>query len=409
MTNQITVSLLAVIFTATLITVAAVMVALVVHKRKMHIWLPSYITARFRKRTSCSVLPIHILFCIVDHYEPGNGGVGKPVWFNRVDEWGRRYPAMAEKFKDADGFHPRYTWFYPPHYYEKDILKSLVHLCRQGYGEVEMHLHHNRMEPFPDTRNTLKEKIKKCIEDYSELGIFKTTIAGRSALRYAFIHGDWALDNSRHDTSFCGVDDEISVLLETGCYADFTFPAYMMESQPSIVNSIYYAKNNYETPKSHDIGRPVVAGQSGNEGLMIIQGPMGIRWKDRKKGLIPSIEDADISSKNPPTEKRIDFWIKTAVHIKNRPEWIIVKVHTHGAPESEHETLLGVTAEKMHEYLGTAYNDGKNYKLHYVTARELYNIIKAAESGMKGDPGKYRDFHISPYLYGQVPEKQRTS
>jgi hypothetical protein len=38
------------------------------------------------------------------------------------------------------------------------------------------------------------------------------------------------------------------------------------------------------------------------------------------------------------------------------------------------------------------YNDGTNYVLHYVTAREVYNIIKAAEAGMQGDPGQYRDY-----------------
>jgi hypothetical protein len=40
----------------------------------------------------------------------------------------------------------------------------------------------------------------------------------------------------------------------------------------------------------------------------------------------------------------------------------------------------------MHEHLESVYNDGKNYVLHYVTAREMYNIVKAAEAGKSGDP-----------------------
>jgi hypothetical protein len=31
-----------------------------------------------------------------------------------------------------------------------------------------------------------------------------------------------------------------------------------------------------------------------------------------------------------------------------------------------------------------------------VTARELYNLAKAAEAGATGDPGAWRDFVISP-------------
>ena len=34
--------------------------------------------------------------------------------------------------------------------------------------------------------------------------------------------------------------------------------------------------------------------------------------------------------------------------------------------------------------------------LHYVSAREAYNIVKAAEAGMQGNPGDYRDFHLPP-------------
>jgi hypothetical protein len=34
--------------------------------------------------------------------------------------------------------------------------------------------------------------------------------------------------------------------------------------------------------------------------------------------------------------------------------------------------------------------------LHYVTAREVYNIIKAAEAGLTGSPHDYRDYELPP-------------
>jgi hypothetical protein len=31
-------------------------------------------------------------------------------------------------------------------------------------------------------------------------------------------------------------------------------------------------------------------------------------------------------------------------------------------------------------------------RVHYVTAREMVNLLHAAEAGRAGDPGEYRDF-----------------
>src|SRR3546814_17982821 len=50
----------------------------------------------------------------------------------------------------------------------------------------------------------------------------------------------------------------------------------------------------------------------------------------------------------------------------------------------------------MFSYLEDRYNDGERYVLHYVTAREVHNHIKAAEAGHGGDPNDYRDFIPPP-------------
>jgi hypothetical protein len=60
------------------------------------------------------------------------------------------------------------------------------------------------------------------------------------------------------------------------------------------------------------------------------------------------------------------------------------------------DTLLGPKMDAMHEHLERVYNDGKNFVLHYVSARETYNIIKAAEAGKQGNPADYRDFELAP-------------
>ena len=56
------------------------------------------------------------------------------------------------------------------------------------------------------------------------------------------------------------------------------------------------------------------------------------------------------------------------------------------------DVLLGPPTVQMYEYLASKYNDGIQYVMHFVSAREMYNIIKAAEAGETGNPNDYRDY-----------------
>lgn len=67
------------------------------------------------------------------------------------------------------------------------------------------------------------------------------------------------------------------------------------------------------------------------------------------------------------------------------------------------DTLLGAAMDRGFDHLESRYNDGKQWKLHYVSAREMYNIVKAAERGEQGDPGRFRDGDIPrPHYQAQV-------
>ena len=89
-------------------------------------------------------------------------------------------------------------------------------------------------------------------------------------------------------------------------------------------------------------------------------------------------------------------WVRQDIHVAGRPEWVFVKVHTHGAPETQAASLLGEGGRAMHAELGARYNDGTRWRLHYVTAREMYNVAIAAMDGRDGDPGAYRDYVLPP-------------
>jgi len=129
----------------------------------------------------------------------------------------------------------------------------------------------------------------------------------------------------------------------------------------------------------------------------MIPGVVGLRWKSRTHGFRPSIENSDLSKANIMTKSRLDYLVANAVRVKNRPEWVFIKLHTHGAIEENWDANFGLAARKMYEYLESKFNDEKNYVLHFVTAREMYNIVKAVEAGKTGDPGQHRDFLVKKY------------
>jgi hypothetical protein len=337
---------------------------------------------------------------MVDHFEPGTGNVEFDVEKERMRALLSRYPKLVEKHQDSSGNRPKRTWFFPPHYHRNNNLRELVSLCESGYGEIELHLHHGKTKP--DTQENLERTIKQCIEEYSCFGIFGVENGHK---RYGFIHGDWALDNSRKG-KFCGVNNEVQILKRTGCYADFTFPS-MNESNPIKVNSIYYAKGNPQKPKSYNVGISVRRLGKIREDLMIIQGPLHPQFKKKKFPGFGMIGD-EINGSPAVTRERIDCWVSTWIHVRGKPDWIIIKTHTHGATASK--AVLGKEMDYIHNYLETKYNDGNNYMLHYVTARELYNIIKAAEAGEAGlNPEEYRNYRIQPPKYNSSPQVSEAS
>jgi len=344
---------------------------------------------------------IHIMFAFVDHFEPGNRNAGAEQQKSRVSVWLERYPDLASRHLDSDGICPQHTFFFPPHYDTHDHLEKIVELCSQGYGEVEMHLHHDRQPPWPDDEASLEKKIKDCISSFSRHDVFCLPNGQKT---YGFIHGDWDLANSLKGENHCGVNEELSVLKNTGCYADFTFPV-CNESQPKLANTIFYAKTGLRHAKSYNIQpKPVQSGRKPQTDLlMLIQGVIGIRWKSRTQTFKPSIEQSNLDISDYPFPKRIDYWIKKGIHVKGKPEWIFIKIHTHGSREEDREVLLGKACDNMFSYLENRYNDGEKYALHYVSAREMFNIVKAAEAGQKGNPAQYRDYLLPRYLY--LPER----
>lgn len=358
-----------------------------IRRRGLQRWLPTYVAetpARLATRAARRGQTTHLMFLVCDHFEPRHGARDAAQVEARLQAWHDGFASLQQWCADEFGTRPLHTWFYPPHHGEG----AFAHLPRwiyEGLGEAELHYHHDG-----DTEATFRAALRACLDDYARHGLLLES-GEHPRTRFGFIHGDWALDNSCGGR-FCGVNGELSILAEHGCWGDFTMPSGN-ECQTRKINSIYYAVDSPERSMSHDWGRDARVGEVDPPGMFLMQGPLGMRWRRPWR---PRIENASLTSANWGSPERIRSWIDCGVHVHGRPQWLFIKLHTHGAIEADFDALFGERARAMHRVLNTLYNDGRDWRLHYVTARQAYNIAKAAEHGLDGDPRQYLDYRIAP-------------
>lgn len=335
--------------------------------RNAQIWLPglarSWITADRARETT------HVWLMIGDHFEPLWQRPSLDVARARVSSWRTRWPQIADRHRDAYGRSPRYTFFYPAEEYREELVEPLAEMTRAGIADVEVHLHHDG-EGVADFRERITDFVTRLRNHHG-------LVHDRNARpAFGFIHGNWALDNSHPDGRYCGLNNELTLLQELGCYADFTLPAAPSPCQTRIVNSIYWAVDDPARPKSHDWGTLVRAGAGRGEGLLMVQGPLTIR-RHRRKRWMPSVECGELSRVDPPTSARVSRWLAAAPRIGNHQ---FVKLHTHGAQEPILEALLGGGLDVLFDSIADACKV-RNVRLGYVSAWELANIVESLAMG----------------------------
>src|SRR5262249_53491327 len=244
-------------------------------------------------------------------------------------------------------------------------LGVLRDLTRDGFGEVELHFHHGR-----DTSASLTAKLRHAIERFQEYGFLQTQ---QGETRFAFIHGNFDLDNSI-GPGMCGVSNELKILHDLGCFADFSLPSIYRQSQPNIVNTIYAAKDD-DRPKSYDRRLPLGSLTDGSADLMMFEGPLIFAPSLRIRRLFLDLDHGNIQAAKPASPGRIDQWLRANVHVPERPDWIFIKLWAHGVSSaSDEEATVGADFDATLTALEQNYNDGTRYALHYVTAREAYNL-----------------------------------
>ena len=358
-------------------------------------WLARYPLWRagemFRRLTAGDIKR-HLIFVVANHFEPAwtpqGVQLGLDTQRRRLDDWHRQARTIGATITDGDGTPFRHTYFYPAEQYHHSLLDTLAQMQAEGLGEVEIHLHHGVEEP--DTAANLKRSL----EEFRDVLAFNHSLLSRRGVAgqpmYAFVHGNFALANS-DGGQYCGVDSEMQILAETGCYADFTLPAAPLRSQVPRINAVYQCGRPLEEGKPHRRGPSLRVGDRPRLPVLFT-GPLVFDWRQRRRGLpIPRIEDGMLAANYPLEQARLDHWRGANVAVRGRPDWVFIKLSCHGFFDFDQPTTIG---ESIKRFLAETIEYGQRsgaFEVYFASAREAFNIAMAAVEGLEGAPSLYRN------------------
>lgn len=349
-----------------------------IRSRQMHRWAGSYFFTSEKRPDWSEDDEVDVFIAICDHWEPRCYGASDEKAIQRVARWRDEYPERFAQFHDVNGRVPLHSIFFPEDEYRPEYLDEIRSLVDNKFADVDIHLHHHN-----DTAEQLHEKLANFRDTlFHRHGYLrKDPVTGE--IVYGFIHGNWALCNSRPDGQCCGVDQELTVLLQTGCYADFTLPSAPSATQIKTINSIYYAKDIPGQRASHRSGiRARVGQQSPADHLLMVQGALLPDWQRRRLGVIPRTENSDLHQGRPGDLHRLKLWMKAGVHVAGRPDWRFVKLHAHGCKDGNIDTMLGQEMQTFHQQLQDFHVQHPNFRYHYVSAWEMAQLVHQAEAGL---------------------------
>jgi hypothetical protein len=321
-----------------------------------------------------SLRPKRAWVAITDHYEPLGMDASIKTALARVAQWRENWPRIADDApRDAAGQRPQYSFFYPQEEYRRDLLDDISEIVRLGVGDVEVHLHHDNEQRDAFIRK-VSEYCRRLADDHGLLHQKN----GRTV--FGFIHGNWALDNSRPDGKWCGLNGEIALLRDLGCYADFTMPSAPSSTQGRVLNQIYWCTNNPDNrPRSFDHGIEATVGGGKRGDLLMITGPFGLRFAGR---LLPRLETGEIAGYDMPAPSRVRQWFDLAPTIGND---LFIKLYTHGAPDRNREPLLNGGLGNLFRWLHEEANR-RSIEIHWATAWQMYQAADALIHGRQPVP-----------------------
>jgi len=340
-----------------------------------------------------------LIVSVANHFEPGwapNEILDRKTQAARLKEYVKTARDIGDSVRDSDGTKFRHTNFYPAEQYDAELLDMMADMQAEGLGEVEVHLHHGVARP--DNADDLRAMLSEFRDILAQRHQCLSVEAGSDQPRYAFVHGNLALANSCNG-KYCGVDNEMAILRDTGCYADMTMPSAPDKTQVPMINSIYEYTGDPECAVPHRKGRRVGVREGRPQLPLMITGPLVFEWIDPARGYPrPRIDDGSLTAALGHDMSRIRRWQSAGITVDGRSDWVFIKLYCHGFFDDDQSACIGEDAKR---FFGQMVEDGERtgrYTTHFVSAREMYNLAMAAIDGKSGDPNEYRDHLLTPIM-----------
>ncbi len=290
--------------------------------------------------------------------------------------------ACAEGHIDSDSRRLQITFMFGVPNPDPSALSILSEYCRAGLGEIECLLpcDISSLEDF-------REQLPRIVEVLHTYGWARTA---DSQVRFAVLRNQFECVSADADYR-----SQIRTLHDLGCYVDLTFPCVGSSCQPGKVNSICLVSSGADDPFGEACD--LRAGEISSGDLLLVSGPFLIDWTDWRLKYRPFAESGRLTPAALPDRTRAQSWLRARVHVTGQPNWIFVKLIIDDVVDADAARTICGGLHEAFESLEESCSITVTSRLHFVTAREMYNIIRAAEAGRVGDAGQFRDYLIKPY------------
>jgi hypothetical protein len=159
------------------------------------------------------------------------------------------------------------------------------------------------------------------------------------------------------------------------------------------MNSLYECGSPLHEAAPHRNGTDLKVGRAPRIFPLMVQGPLLADLGRSRRAHRLQLETGAITPRNPMSLDRLTLWKQARIHVAGRPDWLFIKLHCHSMDPTQKDVVVGDPFRKFLEQLVGGAKERKE-TLHFVTAREMANIMLAACDGKDGNPGEYRDYRF---------------
>jgi hypothetical protein len=178
-------------------------------------------------------------------------------------------------------------------------------------------------------------------------------------------------------------------------------------AQIAKINSVYECSLPLDQASPHREGHDLAVGRRPEILPLMIQGPLVTDLRRTLNSLRPILENGAITGPNPPSMHRHSLWKQADIHVNGRPDWLFIKLFCHSMNPNQKDSVIGDSFRGFLSQLVGGATERKE-TLHFVTAREMTNILMAACDGREGNPGDYRDYRFKRFTDAAISTQEST-